>query len=394
MILMKKVNSPKVQTYVLNSASFISQFAISMVNLALVYHLRISFNLSAKMIGFSAALYTGTYFICCLVLEPLTHHMRPRHSVELSVVGMGLSVLAVVLTKDVNVALISLVFYGVFMSFLWPQIESWLARGKEGQELNKATSSFNVSWSLGGALSPLLTGFLAFYTPIYPLVVAISLFVTVYLLIAISTQLFPEIRSVASEKQNISQANLVDQSTPLRFLSWAGILAVYASYAIILTIFPIYALDSLPINQKGVGALLLVRGLTTVIMFIILGKTSWWHFKKNLILTILILVSLLYLAGTKISGFLSYALFFALFGILFAFAYSFSIFHGASGSVHRSKRMLIHEILLTIGTITGSIGGGYFYEAFGYNTVLKASSIFVLMPVLGSLVLTFTKKRG
>ncbi len=389
---MDKIKSSQVQTYVINSASFIGQFAISMVNLALVYHLRLSFNLSAKLIGISAALYTGTYFICCLLLEPLTHHMRPRHSVELSMIGMSLSILIVVFTKEVKVAFIALVLYGVFMSFLWPQIESWLARGKEGRELNKATSSFNVSWSLGTALSPLLTGFLVFYSPLYPLSVAIVLFVSIYLLIAIATKIFPSIRSVSSEKQNIEEGNLVDQSTPLRFLSWAGILTVYASFAILQTIFPLYALEYLPITEKGVGTLLLIRGLATVGLFILLGKTSWWHFRKNLILAILLLVSLLYLIGTKISGFFSYALFFAFFGIFFAFSYSFSIFHGASGSVNRSKRMLIHEVLLTIGTITGSIGGGFFYEMFGYNTVLKACSIFVLMPVVLSLFFPTTKK--
>ncbi len=384
------MKTTNLQGKVLNSASFIAQFAISMINLALVYYLRLNFNLSAQLIGLSAAIYTGTYFLFCIVLEPITHRMRPRHSVELSMVGMAFVMVALLITKNIIFVFILLFFYGLFMSFLWPQVQTWLARGKEGDELSRATSSFNSSWSLGAALSPLLTGTLVAFNTSYPIVVGIVLLFSVYFLIAISTKLVPSIRSIASEKENIEKGDLVDQSTPLRFLSWAGVLVIYAALAILITIFPLYALDELTINERSVGLLLLIRGMATFIMFIVLGKTSWWHFNKTLILSILVLYSLLYFWGTMIESFLLYMIFFFISGILFAFAYSFSIFHGASGSVNRSKRMLVHEVLLTIGTIIGSILGGYFYEKFGYDAVLKGSSVVVLLP----LFFTIIKKRG
>ena len=69
-------------------------------------------------------------------------------------------------------------------------------------------------------------------------------------------------------------------------------------------------------------------------------------------------------------------------------AYSFSIFHGASGSINRSHRMLIHEVLLTIGTVLGSVVGGTIYQYVDFDTVLYAGSALVLIPTVSSLIIT------
>ena len=374
----------RIQSSVINTASFLAQFAISMVNLALVYHLRIQFDLSPQMVGISAAIYTTTYFICCLLFGPLASHMKPRHSVELSMIGMAIAIGVVVRTNYVSIAFGALVLYGMAMSFLWPQIEGWLARGKEGRLLNRATSSFNVSWSLGAALSPLLTGILLETSTDAPLIASAIVMLIIFAQIATVTHLVPEIRAVASERTAILHTTIEDASTPLRFLSWAGVLTVYASFAVILTIFPMHAMDNLPYTETYVGLLLLMRGLATVSMFILMGKTSSWHFNRPLVIVTQVLVALLCLWGASITSFHAYAWFFILFGILFAISYSFSIFHGASGSIHRSKRMLIHEILLTIGTIFGSIFGGTVYQYSNFRNVLLVCAATVMIPAVAA----------
>ncbi len=375
-----------VQSAIINSASFFAQFAISMVNLALVYHLRVKFSLSAQMVGLSAAIYTTTYFLCCLVLGRLASHLKPRHSVELSMLGMAGATAIVIATDRVSIAFMALVLYGVSMSFLWPQIEGWLARGKEGRSLNKATSSFNVAWSVGAALSPYLTGVLLERSTGAALFAGLLLFVAVFLLILLSTYLVPGIRAVVSERHNLDISSAVDASTPLRFLSWAGVLTVYASLAVTLTIFPMHAMDNLPFSESMVGFLLFVRGMSTVVMFLLMGKSSIWHFKRKLVLTTQMLVALVCVVGTRMTSLVSHVIFFFLFGVLFAMSYSYSIFHGASGSVNRSQRMLIHEVLLTIGTVLGSLVGGTVYQHFGFAEVLLACAVLVMVPVVYSMV--------
>lgn len=368
------------QGSVINITSFMAQFTIAMVNLALVYRLRNYFNVSAQVVGFAASTYNFTYFVACLLLSPLTRRLKPPQSVNISLIMMTIAVGVVLFTTHIGVAFVALVFYGIAMAFLWPQIEAWLARGKEGQALNRATSNFNVSWSLGLALSPLLTGALVEVGTTIPLVLAMALFLLVFILISVAqTTIFNDDSSV-SEHTHIKNSQGVDQSTPLRFLSWAGVLTVYCALPIILTIFPLYAQDHNIFSESIVGTLLGVRGLVTVAMFIVLGRSKRWHFKKWLIILVQVAVALILFGARFATTYLHYLLFFFLYGLLFACAYSMSIFHGASGTLQLSKRMMIHEVLLTLGSVIGAIFGGGIYQKYGFSNLLLIASIVVVIP--------------
>ncbi len=379
------------QGSVINISSFMAQFTIAMVNLALVYRMRNHFHLSAQMVGVSASIYTSTYLVACLLLSPLTRRLKPPQSVTISMFLMIIAVGVILITNHIGVAFGALVVYGGAMAFLWPQIEVWLARGKEGQALNRATSNFNVSWSLGLALSPLLTGALVEMGTTLPLILAMALFLGVVILITVARRTVFDEDSSVSEHVRVQNWEGSDQSTPLRFISWAGVLTVYTALAITLTIFPLYVQDQSLFSEAVVGSLLSVRGLVTVAMFVVLGRSKRWHFKRWLIILIQVAVALLLVVGIFATTYLHYLFFFLVYGLLFAFAYSMSIFHGASGSLHLSQRMMIHEVLLTLGSVIGSIFGGGIYQRYGFSKVLLVVSIVVVIPPLVAL---FVPKRS
>lgn len=370
---------------VINITSFMAQFTIAMVNLALVYRMRNYFNASAQLVGAAASTYNFTYFVACLFLSPLTRRLKPPQSVNISMVVMTLAVGVVLFTTHISVAFVALVFYGAAMAFLWPQIESWLARGKEGQALNRATSNFNVSWSLGLALSPLLTGALVEVGTTIPLILSMALFLVIFLLITVAQRTIFDDDSSVSEHTRVQNSQGVDQSTPLRFLSWAGVFTTYCALPITLTIFPLYAQDLNIFSESVVGTLLAVRGLVTVAMFIVLGRTKRWHFKKWLIILVQVAIALLLFGARFASTYLHFLLFFFLYGLFFACTYSMSIFHGASGTLQLSKRMMIHEVLLTLGSVIGATFGGGIYEKYGFSNLLLIASIVVIIPPVLSL---------
>ena len=145
---------------------------------------------------------------------------------------------------------------------------------------------------------------------------------------------------------------------------------VYSGMSLILTIFPLYAKEVLGISESTTGFLLLIRGVTTCFSFMALGLTGFWQFRKRYIFLTQILFSVLCLAAVRVESIGGYAVFFFLFGIVFAAGYSQSMFHGASGCLNRSERMIVHEVLLTVGTIFRAIFGGYIYERFTFQPVL------------------------
>ena len=89
----------------------------------------------------------------------------------------------------------------------------------------------------------------------------------------------------------------------------------------------------------------------------------------------------------------AFAILFALYGFVFALSYDLSIFHGAEGAKDRHKRMVIHEVLLTLGTIIGSLVGGFVYQYFSFKTlVLTISILSVVIVVIEALALSIKRK--
>lgn len=359
-----------IQFWVLNSASFVAQLTISMVNLALVYHLRHAFLLPADAIGAAASISPAVYLVACLLFEPWTSRCRPRILVMVSLLGQAAAVGLFALTHTLSVAFLALGLYGGFQSLLWPQIEAWFSRGKEGAQLNRAANAFNFSWSIGTGVSSFVAGLLVEVSTTLPFIVAIVLFGVVFLLIFLASTLVPGIRAMKSEHESNKENGKADESTVLRFYSWASIIVIYSGMSIIQNIFPLYAQDVLGISESRTGLLLLIRGVTTCLSFLLLGKVSFWHFKKRYIFLAQALFALACLVASTFTSPIPFVFFFLLFGFLFALVYDQSMFHGASGSINRSRRMIIHEVLLTIGAILGSVGGGYIYETVSFSHLL------------------------
>ncbi|MDY0289415.1 MAG: MFS transporter [Sphaerochaeta sp.] len=387
----EKVDS--IQFWVLNVASFVAQLTIAMVNLAMVYHLRSFFHLGADKIGIAASISTSAYLLFCILLAPYTVHFKPRNLVETSLLGMAVSVGFFALTANLAVAYASLAFYGAFMSLLWPQIEGWFSRGKEGAQLSRVSNAFNFSWSSGVGVSSFVAGMLVERSTTLPFFVSIALFFLVFLMIATSSALVPGIRAMKSEREENLGTDKVDESTPLRFYCWIGVIMLYTGMSVILTIFPLYAQDKLLIGESTTGLLLLFRGVSTCISFLLLGRFGFWHFRKRYIFLVQILFALSCVVLTGFSSMLAYSLFFLLFGLLFATAYAQSMFHGASGSTNRSHRMIVHEVLLTVGTIIGAVLGGYLYESFSFSLVLLSIGLGTLVVVFFELVVAFAVNR-
>lgn len=68
----------------------------------------------------------------------------------------------------------------------------------------------------------------------------------------------------------------------------------------------------------------------------------------------------------------------ALFGLTSSMNYSASIFHGSSGSLNRSRRMAIHEAVLSAGVVCESLLGGLIYEYVSVTALYRFASLVTL----------------
>ncbi len=364
----------KVLLGLLYLVSCIGQASIIIINLALVFFARNTLRLDPAYIGFFAAAANVTYCFGLIVLKDFSASLKPLHTSLIASSAMALIPLLITLNQGVTAAFLLYGLYGLFMSLFWPPIMGWISRGREKKELGRRMGQFNVAWSIGVLTGPYLAGLLSELNPVYGLYAAGASAFTVVMIMAVSSRLIPEISKAESRKTLNSLKTQVDASTPLRYLTWAGLFTGYVIFGITMNIFPLYAQDVLQYPEGRIGMLLLFRGVSTTGCFYLLAKSHYWHHNPKAIFGFQMLAVLTCLFGMGASSFLSLTVFMLVFGICFSHLYMFAIFHGASGSINRERRMAIHETVITLGVFLGSAAGGMLYSRWGFFASMAAAA--------------------
>jgi MFS family permease len=368
----------------------IAEFANYMICLGMVYHLSSRFGLDSFAIGIASSVNTASYLLFCLFFESQYEKIKPAVCIMVSLLGMGSCALVLGITSSVTLFIVLLFLYGAFRSMLWPQITGLINRGKEGIALSKAQGGFNLSWNLFAGLSPLFSGLILQASTSIVFVVSAGL---IYIAMAF---LFssPLTRSAESDRTQIAAEGMKDHSTVLRFFAWAGLVLVYIESNSTLTVFPLFGQDSLGFSELQTGILLSIKGTVASVLFILIGRMSWWKFKKWVLFSSQALLVAACLLGQQIADFASALVYCLVLGVCFAFIYSQALFYAMSGAVNKSKRMMFHEVILTLGCVIGSTGGGYVYRQSGWAYLMQDIMLLSIAVLAIELMLAYYMHRN
>ena len=366
-------------------STFLSQGSIVIFNFTLVYYLR-ECGIDSVGIGLASSIYPTLYFLGCIFMPKFLPSLKGKARILAANIGMAFTGLVLTFIKNEALIMTDLVFYGLFQSLLWTNMETWITGGKEGGELTSRLTLFNFSWSFSVGLATSFSGFVSEYSTRLSIWSGCVFFLISALLVALSGRSYDS----KKEKEEIVSE---DHSSPLRFPSWAGVLLVYTGYSLVLTVFPQYAMDTLGYSESVTGNILLFRGISVTIAFLIMQKARVWQKGVGPILGSQAFFAILTFLMLFLRSVAAFAILFALYGFVFALSYDLSIFHGAEGAKDRHKRMVIHEVLLTIGTIIGSLVGGFVYQYFSFKTlVLTISILSVVIVVIEALALSIKRE--
>ena len=366
-------------------STFLSQGSIVIFNFTLVYYLR-ECGIDSVGIGLASSIYPTLYFLGCIFMPKLLPSLKGKARILAANIGMAFTGLVLTFIKNEALIMTDLVFYGLFQSLLWKNMEPWITGGKEGDELTSRLTLFNFSWSFSVGLATSFSGFVSEYSTRLSIWSGCVFFLISALLVALSGRSYDS----KKEKEEIVSE---DHSSPLRFPSWAGVLLVYTGYSLVLTVFPQYAMDTLGYSESVTGNILLFRGISVTIAFLIMQKARVWQKGVGPILGSQAFFAILTFLMLFLRSVAAFAILFALYGFVFALSYDLSIFHGAEGAKDRHKRMVIHEVLLTLGTIIGSLVGGFVYQYFSFKTlVLTISILSMVIVVIEALALSIKRE--
>ena len=366
-------------------STFLSQGSIVIFNFTLVYYLR-ECGIDSVGIGLASSIYPTLYFLGCIFMPKFLPSLKGKARILAANIGMAFTGLVLTFIKNEALIMTDLVFYGLFQSLLWTNMETWITGGKEGDELTSRLTLFNFSWSFSVGLATSFSGFVSEYSTRLSIWSGCVFFLISALLVALSGRSYDS----KKEKEEIVSE---DHSSPLRFPSWAGVLLVYTGYSLVLTVFPQYAMDTLGYSESVTGNILLFRGISVTIAFLIMQKARVWQKGVGPILGSQAFFAILTFLMLFLRSIAAFAILFALYGFVFALSYDLSIFHGAEGAKDRHKRMVIHEVLLTLGTSIGSLVGGVVYQSFSFKTlVLTISILSVVIVVIEALALSIKRE--
>lgn len=371
--------------------AFVGCLAMGIINLAMLFIVKERFHAGPQAVGVFTALSSVAYFLGCIVLKRFSDRIGPRAAMSIMTLGTAGLFSLFIVVPSMALAFGVYFLYGLLTALFWPPMMTWLSAGLEGQELSKATNTFSLSWSSGGAIAPYVAGLLCELGLDIPIYVGIAIFALAGLVMASSGSLVPSpARTAGAEAAGPGSGGstqVADHSTPLRFPAWIGAFMIYAVLAVFSNIFPLFAKDELALSESRIGLLLLVRASFAAVGFWALGRFGFWHFRKRYIALGVLLLLLLDLAFVFVHAPAGFAVGLAALGLVQALCYNSSIFYGASGAVDRARRMTIHEALLTAGQILGSIGGGMAYQAYSWRTVFVFLAVIVGGGLVAQLVL-------
>lgn len=267
-------------------------------------------------------------------------------------------------------AFVAYAAYGFILAFFWPQVMGWLSKGYEGAQLNRATSLFSFSWSVGGIFSSYIAGVLSERGKLLPIMLSAGLFGFNALFVLVSHRFLPDDETETEQSRRVSDTE--DRSTPLRYPAWLGAFLIYTVMGVMFNVFPVFARDRLAISESSIGLILTIRASATALGFFVLGRVTILQFNRAALPILTAVSSLIVVLLVFQRGAAGFAVCFGIIGFLQAAMYNNSLFYATSGALDRDKRASIHEALLTFGQVVGSISGGALYQQFSMPVVFAS----------------------
>lgn len=354
-------------------AAFINSLAVGTMSLGMLFVVKDLYGAGPGLVGSLGALWSVSYLTGCLAMRRVAGRLAPRISLLVALTSSAAILTAFLWRPGLAQAFASFTAYGFMMSFFWPPLMGWLAKGYEGADLNRATSAFNFSWSIGGIISAYMAGILSERDKLLPVLVSVALFAVNAVFVASSRVFYKD--GGAPGSGSAAAADEADRSTPLRFPAWLGAFLIYAVMGVILNVFPVFARDELALSESSIGLALTVRAAATTVGFLVLGKVTSWQFKRAALPALSVLVAAALVAIAFQRGIAGFSIGFAVVGLLQAMVYNNSLFYATSGAPDRDRRATIHEVLLTSGQVVGSVSGGFLYQAVSMPAVYAGLSL-------------------
>lgn len=280
------------------------------------------------------------------------------------------------------------------LALVWPALHAWVGAEPDVQRRGIQMSWFNLSWSFGFSLSPLLAGPLFDWDYRLPFVVlAVTCTACALLLRSIPHEKdhYPQ----ASEEQLAARADHDQASEVHLYAAWWATFVGSVLATATRNVYPKrvdeliashelrFLFEDVPASILTVNAatkyswLAFALGVTSVLSFIVLGRTKRWHHNIALVLALETLAAGAFWILGSTHSLVVMALCFVVTGAFAGTTFFQGVFYSMADPAHKHRRAAINEGAIGVGGFVGSIGLGYLAGRYGIAMPLHYTPVFI-----------------
>ncbi len=249
----------------------------------------------------------------------------------------------------------ALVFLGgIGMSMFWPPLQAWVAESIEKKRLIESLGVFNISWSIGLMLGPLLGGILFSLGMSIPFYFAVGQAIVLFFIII---QISEAQRKLPATEPDLPVAKGTVNKTGFLFIAWVANFASWFIVIMLRNLFPVLAIN-LKMSLRMLGFLIFLIYISQTVVFLLLRHLRGWRYRIGPLLFCQGLAAGGLLIGFFTSSILLFGLSFVLIGISGGVTYFSSIFYSLDSPAARGKKTGFHESILGTGALLGPLFGG------------------------------------
>jgi MFS family permease len=339
----------------------------------------------------------GTYVICCILSVPIIDRLKPRKVLLITsgaAIFIALGFFTVVWYGNTGGIFISPVMrlvllmsmVGIITAFFWPTMMGWISTGYEGADLTKRFGFYNVAWASANTIFPVIGGYLMEVNYLLPIAVSVIIsslcFISLY-----STKCISQIPKSHQIDADAVSRRIPQQNRQFVWMLRVALFATLVYVGIFRSQLGILYKFQLHLSESVYGWATALMCLSNVIVFWLMAKSRWWHYKKTLfaliqVSAVLSMIIILFFGGVAFQLFAA-----GLSGVCYGFIYGSHQYYGVSGGTKRSGLMAIHETIIGAGFAIGALIGGILSDSFGrYSPYWFASAVIIAGGLLQILV--------
>lgn len=375
-------------------AAFLLDGALMVILTAMPFYIYDHLHGDVATPGYIGGIQSMLYAITCMVISGWMN--RNKHSMRIAAFGASYfcigSAVAVLVPGIWGFGAASVISI-MGMSIVWPSLHGWLGADPDPHIRSRSMSRFNVSWSGGLAVGPLVGGFLYDTAPLAPFAASALLGVACFLLLWSIPQEEDYYKTLADEREPewgthaLRSEQILKSAWIANGMSWAlvavtrliftkrvdnlvddGTLRLFAEAV------PPNFLTHNPASIYATIAFLLAA--TSAAVFGLMGRTRHWQHRFR------------YLAGLQVASAVAFwvlgytyslaamSVAFMVIGAFSGAAFFSSSYYSMANFALRRQRSSINEFFVGFGSFVGPLIFGYLAERQG----LRAP--FTYMPII------------